>query len=299
MRYSGLITVVLLAYSGPLAAQAIESDAPDRIIFHHVTHVEDLGLECGECHENLATSTQLSHDLLPVMDQCTACHDGDTASEECSVCHTRPDDPTTYTWQPTAGLLFPHQTHLAVAIVCDQCHSATASSAALAPRTPPEMGSCMDCHAVPLTDAGCYTCHASLEGKLPTSHGPDWSEVHGLFIPDDSNGECSLCHQQADCESCHAQTQLEKKVHPANYEFLHAGEFFGFEKECGTCHAMPQECMSCHRAINVMPMSHNSIQWTSQSGGGYHREEALDKPDYCIVCHEPASDLACLQCHGK
>ncbi len=300
MRYSGLITVALLAYSGALTAQATESDIADRIIFPHALHVDDMDLECGECHEGLTTSTRLSHDLLPVMDQCSACHDGDTAPEECSACHTRPDDPATYTWQPIPGLLFPHQTHLAEAMVCDQCHPGKAGSEGLVPRTPPKMEPCMDCHAVPLTDAGCYTCHASLEGKLPASHGPAWSEIHGLFIPDGSDGECSMCHQQADCESCHAQAQLEKKVHPANYEFLHAGEFFGFEKECSTCHAVPQDCRACHQSLPIMPMSHNSPGWATMSGdGGFHHDEVEDKPDYCVVCHDPAADATCMRigCH--
>ncbi len=128
---SSLLLYGLLAYAGLQAVLVTAQEPRDRIMFPHVTHVEDMDLECGECHEGLATSTRLTHDLLPVMDQCSACHDGDTAPEECSACHTRPDDPATYTWQPIPGLLFPHQTHLAEAMVCDQCHPGKAGSEAL------------------------------------------------------------------------------------------------------------------------------------------------------------------------
>ncbi|UCH61811.1 MAG: hypothetical protein JSU77_08340 [Fidelibacterota bacterium] len=300
MRYSSLIIVALLVSAGYLVAQSIGTDATDRIIFSHLAHVDDMGLECNECHEGLETSTQVSHDLLPVMDQCFACHDDDTATQECSACHTQPDQPTTYTWQTTPDLVFPHQIHLTEDILCERCHATTAGSEALVPRTPPEMESCMDCHAVPLTDAGCYTCHASLKEKLPTSHDPDWPEVHGLFTQRGSDSECSMCHQQADCESCHAQTQLEKKVHPANYEFLHAGEFIGFEKECSTCHAMPEDCRTCHQSLLIMPLNHNSPGWAiTRDDGGYHHDEAEDLPDYCVVCHEPATDVTCTRagCH--
>jgi len=303
---SSLLLYGLLAYAGLQAVLVTAQEPRGRIIFPHVTHIEDMGLECGECHEGVETSTRLTHDLLPVMDQCSACHDGDTASEECSACHTRPDDPTTYTWQPTPGLLFPHQTHLPQT-ECSQCHPEVAGVASLVPRTPPKMEPCMDCHAVPLTDAGCYACHASLEGKLPASHSLGWTQNHGLFAQGTSDEGCAMCHQLSDCESCHAQAQLEKKVHPANYEFLHAGDFMGFELECGTCHAMPQECQSCHLAKGVMPLSHNHIAWVvspfatvSIPTPNLHSQEALDKPDYCVACHEPAVDATCLRvgCHA-
>jgi hypothetical protein len=110
-----------------------------------------------------------------------------------------------------------------------------------------------------------------------------------------------MCHQETDCEACHAQAQLEKQVHPANYEFLHAGDYLSFEKECSTCHQQPRECMSCHLARAVMPLSHNSWSWADvlTGGGGFHAEEALDKPDYCLICHEPGIDNTCQKCHGN
>lgn len=303
---SSLLLYGLLAYATLQAVPVTTQEPRDRIIFPHVTHVEDMGLECMECHEEASTSDRLTTGLLPDMDQCLACHDGDTAPNECEVCHTRGDDPASYTWQPTPGLLFPHRIHAGKEVVCSRCHPDVAAFKALAPHVPPEMGRCMDCHSTPLTDAGCYDCHASLEGKLPASHGPDWSRTHGLFAQGASDEGCAMCHQQSDCESCHAQAQLEKKVHPANYEFLHAGDFMGFELECGTCHAMPQECQSCHLAKGVMPLSHNYSTWavppsraTLITGPSLHIQEALDKPDYCVACHDPAGDDTCLRCHGN
>lgn len=283
--------------AGLYLAVAIAQEPADRIIFPHVLHVEDMGVECSECHAGIESSQTLTHDVLPLMDDCLACHDGDTAPEDCDICHTQPDEADTYTWLPTPGLIFPHSTHLEGGIECGRCHPGIAGAEALAPRTPLPMNLCMDCHTTPLTDSGCNSCHATLAGKLPASHDADWSQTHGLFIHGSTGDDCGICHQQTDCEGCHAQAQLEKQVHPINYEFLHAGEFMGFEKECSSCHAMPQECMSCHLAKGIMPLSHNSLLWTDTSDGGLHQEEALDKPDYCVVCHEPAHDLTCQRCH--
>ncbi len=290
--------LLLACCLGCAAAVVFAQDETDRIIFPHALHVEDVGVTCLECHEAVETSTQLASDLLPVMDQCSDCHDGDTAPDDCDLCHTVPDDPATYSWKPVPGLLFPHQTHLAREIECRHCHPAVAGAEALARRVLPSMEPCMSCHTTPLSDADCSMCHATLDGKLPATHGPEWARTHGLFAHGDGPNECALCHQQSDCESCHAQAQLETKVHVPNYEFLHAGDFFGFEKECATCHAMPRECMSCHMARAVMPVSHNSVQWVNAFDGGFHQEEALDKPDYCVVCHEPAGDQTCQRCHG-
>ncbi|UCD37503.1 MAG: cytochrome c3 family protein, partial [Fidelibacterota bacterium] len=298
MRYSLLLAAGLLTYAGLYTVRATAQEPADRIIFPHILHVEEMSMECSECHEGMETSQEVTHALLPVMDACLACHDGDTASEECDICHTQPDEADTYTWQPTSGLIFPHSTHITAGVDCSRCHPQSAAAEALAPRMPPTMNVCMDCHATPLSDAGCQACHASLDGKLPASHGADWPQTHGMYIHGSTGDDCTVCHQQTDCESCHAQAQLEKKVHPVNYDFLHAGDFMGLEKECSTCHAMPQECMSCHLARGIMPLSHNSPAWVNLLDGGFHHEEALDKPDYCVVCHEPASDHTCQRCHG-
>lgn len=300
MRFSRLLLSCLLVGPGAQVIHAAGEDEVDRIIFPHALHVEDMGMECGDCHEDVETSTRLTHDLLPVMDQCLACHDGDTAPEECALCHTRPEDALSYGWQPTEALLFPHQPHVLEESACRLCHPAVSEAEALTRRHPPGMGLCIDCHDTPLADNGCYLCHASLEGKLPASHGLGWTQTHGLFIHGSTGDDCAMCHQQTDCEDCHAQAQFEKVVHPANYEFVHAGDFLSFEKECSTCHAMPQECQSCHLAKGVMPLSHNSPGWAflPPGDGGFHALEALDKPDYCLTCHEPASDATCQRCHG-
>jgi c(7)-type cytochrome triheme protein len=298
MHYKLGLVAGLLIIAGLYLVEATAQEPADRIIFPHVLHVEDMGMECSECHTGVENSQELTHDILPLMDDCLACHDGDTAPEDCDVCHTQPDEADTYTWSPTLGLIFPHSTHIEGGIDCSRCHPDISGADALAPRTPLLMNLCMDCHATPISDAGCSACHATLVGKLPASHGPDWSEIHSLFIHGSTGDDCTICHQQTDCEACHAQAQLEKKVHPVNYEFLHAGEFMSFEKECSSCHAIPQECISCHLTKGIMPLSHNSSLWINSSDGGFHQEEALDKPDYCVVCHEPAQDRTCQRCHG-
>lgn len=299
MHFKPISTFTVLMIGVVILARITAQAPADQIIFPHVLHIEDMGMDCGECHEGIEISRSVSHSLLPSMDFCQGCHDGDTAPEDCDVCHTQPDEADTYTWRPTEGLIFPHQNHIQNDISCQRCHPGTAESEALVPRLPPTMNLCMNCHATPLSDAGCFVCHTTLKGKLPDTHDLSWPETHGLFTDATPGQECAVCHQQTDCEACHARTQLEKRVHPVNYEFQHAGDFLGFDKDCGTCHAMPQECQICHLAKGVMPIGHNSAGWVTQPGseGGWHKEEALDQPDYCMACHLPASDRTCLRCH--
>jgi hypothetical protein len=297
MRFKPISTFTMLVIGGVILARITAQAPADQIIFPHVLHIEDMGMDCGECHEGIEASQSVSHNLLPSMDFCQGCHDGDTAPEDCDICHTQPDEADTYTWQPTKGLIFPHQNHIQNDVPCRQCHPKTSEAEALTPRIVPNMNLCMDCHTTPLTDAGCYACHATLKGKLPATHDASWPETHGLFTDATLGPECAVCHQQTDCEDCHARTQLEKRVHPVNYEFQHAGDFLGFNSDCGTCHAMPQECQICHLAKGVMPISHNSAGWATLTDGGWHKEDALNQPDYCMACHLPASDRTCLRCH--
>ncbi len=279
----------------------------DQIIFPHAFHVEDMEVACDDCHSAVTTSTSLSHALMPTMDRCLECHDGDTAGEDCELCHTNPDEAETYGWVATAGLVFPHMKHLP-ANDCALCHPGKAESEAQQQREPPKMDLCMSCHTTPLADSGCYVCHSTLEGKRPDNHDLNWFNTHGLSAGGGAD-DCSSCHQEQDCEACHSAIQLEKQVHPANYEFSHAGDFLGFTTECATCHAMPEDCRFCHKLNTTMPMTHNMPGWATNldiyghtrlpAPPQFHQQEALDNPDYCLVCHEPATDLTCQRsgCH--
>jgi hypothetical protein len=192
---------------------------------------------------------------------------------------------------------------------CGKCHPGKGESEALQMRQVPTMGVCMDCHTTPLADSGCYACHSTLEGKQPANHDLNWSETHGLSAIGGAS-DCSSCHQEQDCEACHSAIQMEKTVHPANYEFTHAGDFLGFTTDCSTCHAMPEDCRTCHKLNATMPMTHNMPGWASErqlahssmlGGPQFHQQEALDNPDYCLVCHVPATDLTCQKagCHAN
>ncbi|MCH7940308.1 MAG: cytochrome c3 family protein, partial [Candidatus Marinimicrobia bacterium] len=71
--------LTLLLAAGTVSNLTGAQETADRIIFPHSFHVEDMGMECTECHAAVTTSTALSHNMLPDMDFCLDCHDCDPA----------------------------------------------------------------------------------------------------------------------------------------------------------------------------------------------------------------------------
>ena len=82
---------------------------PVNVRFDHRVHTDDIGLECGSCHDSLFV---MQRGITPKKDQtmsalakgksCGACHDGETAfasNTRCDACHIKskgmesPSDP--------------------------------------------------------------------------------------------------------------------------------------------------------------------------------------------------------------
>lgn len=298
MQYRFFILIVLfMFYSAMLLAQPAGRDA---IIFSHQKHFEELELDCDLCHESVFSSNVVSDRNLPEKDICMDCHDGDTALDECSLCHTNEDDPLPAISKVIPALKFSHRLHLEKKAQCINCHKDIESSTPDVRPRPIVMELCMDCHSTPQARIECYTCHETMKGKLPLSHSVVWGKTHGLEAILGETNNCSMCHQQSQCEDCHTRQQFEKRVHTLDFDFTHGFDFLAFSSDCSSCHEMPQFCSSCHSSQSVMPLSHNGIFWASTKleNGGNHGSEALDNPEYCIVCHEePATDSTCQRCH--
>ncbi|MFQ6612317.1 MAG: cytochrome c3 family protein [Fidelibacterota bacterium] len=290
--------LIILTAGLMLPARDLPQDA---LLFSHKLHIQDLDLECENCHGTIPASEKVTDLNFPAMETCSECHDSDTAPDDCSLCHTNPDDPGRVERKSIQKLNFSHRFHLEQNAACQDCHTDIIESTITRKSTPISMNLCFNCHTQPTNKQDCYRCHETLAGKIPVSHTPDWRAIHGLRASFSNQNNCFQCHQPSQCEDCHLKRQLENKVHPADFDYTHGQDFLALTSDCATCHAMPAFCNNCHQRQAIMPLNHNSLGWVSINleNGGDHSDTALDNPDYCLLCHEtPGSNQTCIRCHN-
>jgi len=134
----------------------------------HRAHVVVLGMECKTCHKNLVHSPNRRGFNRPEMEDCLTCHDGDTASNECSDCHTdkaAPENHAQKNWPEIHG-------QMAEKIDCAKCHDWT-----------PDY---------------CENCHK----QRPASHTATWKTDHASHAKTRGKG-CLVCHDEEFCKECH------------------------------------------------------------------------------------------------
>jgi hypothetical protein len=135
----------------------------------HRAHVSILKMRCVECHRYLVHETSPEGKHTPPMAGCLRCHDGDTADNACSACHTAKAAPPSHTgkdWLVVHG-------------------------------TQPADPECVKCHKW-ATD-WCADCHS----QRPRSHGADWRAVHGSRVA--VHRGCEACHAGTFCIRCHGE----------------------------------------------------------------------------------------------
>lgn len=132
----------------------------------HRAHVEMLGMQCVDCHDHLVHEVGPDGTGIPPMEGCLTCHDGETAKDDCSACHTDKDPPDTHL---EAEWVFVHPDE--VDDGCNECHDWTADW-------------CADCHA-----------------QRPDSHTEEWRAEHQFRV--ESRRNCEACHEGDFCIECH------------------------------------------------------------------------------------------------
>lgn len=139
------------------------------LLIPHRAHVEVLKMQCVTCHKDLVHSVNRRGFNRPEMETCLKCHNGDTASNKCTDCHTRKQTPASHSrsdWLQVHGAAAKTQN-------CGACHDWTP-------------GYCGDCHS-----------------KRPASHIGNWKEGHGPSAKKRKDG-CLVCHGgQSFCDRCH------------------------------------------------------------------------------------------------
>jgi hypothetical protein len=189
------------------------------------------GSRCRDCHNSTAHPNAVKEPSVPSMDHCVVCHDGDTASSECTGCHVqdvamKPEEERGYSkLRISGGDDACYQCHDEAP--CIRCHGVRMPHpAGWSPneRLEPGYGHardgfanrevCWRCHfakgkpLVPANEA--CACHG-LFGKM--HNGASWVKEHGLQatgVRSGSKADCFFCHGGDLCERCHPPSYRER-----------------------------------------------------------------------------------------
>lgn len=167
-------------------------------------HVLAAGYACEDCH---GAQGHVHAERSPTMASCLACHDGETASIDCDVCHRAASDKLIEVDDTRFGKL-----QLPETPTCSGCHSEEACDACHGLRMPHPPGyASPEAHAEPAAfrrkQTLCYRCHtfadcAECHEPFNKTHGDDWERAHATH-PRDTTW-CAGCHETADmCGLCH------------------------------------------------------------------------------------------------
>lgn len=135
----------------------------------HRAHITLLKMKCIACHDYLVHEKSPEGKHTPPMAGCLRCHDGDTAKDSCTACHTEKAAPLTHRAKDWSIV----HAQEAKDPRCNSCHKWTANW-------------CADCHS-----------------RRPKSHGDDWRAVHGLRVK--THRGCEACHAAPFCVRCHGE----------------------------------------------------------------------------------------------
>jgi len=107
---------------------------PTKAAYSHGSHVEDMGLECVDCHSEIfamkkGAATAANNFTMEAFEEglyCGACHNGEDAfhsSGQCESCHFAPEEKIIFT-QPVKAVIFDHAIHVDKAkLSCESCHT--------------------------------------------------------------------------------------------------------------------------------------------------------------------------------
>ncbi len=144
-------------------SQSFQAQAEQPVEFNHRLHVEDVGLECTECHPYYEDETFSG---LPGADACSFCHEeaqGEDPEETKLVQLLMDGEPLE--WRPLfrqpSHVFYSHRRHVTVAeLECEACHGSIATSEAPPRRVETlDMDGCIECHEQQGVGNDCTSCH--------------------------------------------------------------------------------------------------------------------------------------------
>lgn len=153
-------TMVVMSFTR--APEAVV-DRPSSVDFNHRLHVQDLELQCSECHRFYEQQTFSG---MPTATTCGFCHEeavGESAAEAHLVELIAAGEALEWRrrFRQPPHVFYSHSRHVAVAkLECTTCHGTFAES-----EKPPsrvrklQMEDCIDCHEREKVSTDCTACH--------------------------------------------------------------------------------------------------------------------------------------------
>jgi hypothetical protein len=230
----------------------------DEIVFSHRLHVADHGLDCADCHGDVASSTAIPADARVTMAECMDCHSRAERPNDCAECHReirsdRAPADHAHGWTRRHGQVV------------------LAGGGA-------DAASCTPCH---VGERDCNSCHRD---EAPADHTGFWKERgHGIAVRV-SRDRCATCHQSDSCDRCHRESAPRS----------HLGSFGSPQnRHCITCHEplFGEGCFTCHKSAPShtfaapLPADHSPGMNCRQCHGLSAPLPHPDKGDSCIACH--------------
>ena len=221
--------------------EARVQETPDIPLFSHKDHIENVGVECVQCHQTLFSEMVRGYKAGPSMKEiCSQCHNGSDAPAEVLAGFS---DEKKYV--KVTMPLFSHTKHLEHTEKCNACHKDIYQELKKIKKVPP-MALCMDCHNNRKASGSCSECHEKPERMKPKSHTARWLYRNGHGTDARYNRkQCRSCHSDRECNECH-RGQSSFAVHRPGYKFSHGMDARTRTVNCGYCHDTENSCVQCH-----------------------------------------------------
>lgn len=134
------------------------------VAFNHNVHVEELGLECVDCHRWALVGVRAT---IPNIEVCADCHEEvqtESAEEARVVEYVTAGEPIPWqkVYRVPDHVFFSHRRHASIGdLGCEVCHGDMAQRVepVTRPTWRPTMESCMECHDESGVSNDCIYCH--------------------------------------------------------------------------------------------------------------------------------------------
>ena len=257
------------------------------LAFSHAIHVQEEGLECINCHEDLAVSDDPG---MPPPDLCSLCHEvldeGRPPEQQVASLFAGGTFAAQHVSALDAELRFSHRRHVGALDEddCAACHVGVESSTAVGEELSLSMADCTACHADRGVPNRCDTCHTEVGvDRAPQNHARGWERLHGRTFRDPGEAtaeQCALCHTESTCAACHLNQAPAS--HDEHWRLRGHGAMASLDRQtCAVCH-QASDCESCH--ADTAPLSHMG-SW------------GAPRDTHCFTCHQPLPGNGCVVCH--
>jgi hypothetical protein len=159
-----VVAVVVLAGIG-VALSMTPPEVTQPLVFNHSLHIEEVGLECADCHLYVTSGERT---VVPNIQGCADCHIDepmtDSEAEVQLLEYVESGQPIP--WRQIHFLpdhvYFSHRRHTTTAeIACETCHGPVGerTEPLTRPLVPIDMDTCVDCHYSSGASNDCISCH--------------------------------------------------------------------------------------------------------------------------------------------